>query len=232
MYRIPADETTLTTAMCEPMPINALEIIGYANRLTESMWPAVVTPIFRMKSDHARVFFPPYVIQEGFVCSATEKSVAEFKHLDEDGEVTLLEPSLEARRDHELWIAEDGTHLYEPISGAQAKLREIAGKNIAAAVEALQNGDDAGAKKFCRTALCADDRLIEPLAISAAIARRQNDKGTEHLMAKLAAKRTTPSGFEIMVKGYFGGVPAPVAQAAPDLLSLHSMSGIAAMKAA
>ena len=231
MYRIPVGETTLTT-MCEPIPINALEIIGYANRLTKSMLPAVVPPIFRMKSNRARVFLPPYVIQEGFVCSAIEKTEADLTHLDEHGEVTLFGLSLAARRDHELWIAEDGAHHYEPISAAQAKLREIADKNITAAVAALQNGDAVEAKKFCRTALCADDRLIEPLAISAAIARRHNDKGTERLMAKLAAKRTTPSGFEIMVNGYFGGAPAPVAHAAPDLLSLHSMSGIAIRRAA
>jgi len=218
--------------MREPLPINALEIIGYANRLTETMRPAVVPPIFRMKSEHGRIFLPPYVMQEGFVCSAMEKSEADLKQFNEAGEVTLFAPALEARRDHELWITEDGAHRYEPISDAETKLREIATKNIAAAVSALQDGDDAAAKKFCRIALCADDRLIEPLAISAAIARRQIDRGTERLMAKLAAKRTTPSGFEIMVDGYVSKAAAPVAQPVSDLLSQHSMAGIATKRAA
>ena len=185
-----------------------------------------------MKSEPARIFLPPYVIQEGFVYSGIETTRKELARLDGADEATLFNQFLPARRDHELWIGEDGAHRYEPIAVAHAKLREIATQNLEIAVAALEGGNDDEAKRACRTALSADDRLIEPLALTAAIARRQNDWGTDRLMAKLAAKRSTPGGFEIMVKGYVGIAPVPAGETAPDLLSKPTVSGIATIRAA
>lgn len=218
--------------MREPLPITDLEVIGYANRLTETTRPAVVPPIFRLKSDPARIFLPPYVIQEGFVCSATETTLAELARLDGAEEATSFGQFLPASRDYELWIDEDGAPRYEPIAVAHAHLREIASRSIGIAVAALARGDDDGAKRACRTAISADDRLIEPLAIIAAIARRRNDRSTDRLMGKLAENRATPSGFEIMVKGYMGSAPLFAGETAPDLLSRHSIFGIATRRAA
>jgi len=215
-----------------PLPITDLEIVGYANRLTETMRPAVVPPIFGMKSDPARIFLPPYVIQEGFVFGAMETNRENLAQLDSAHEVTLFDKPISAERDHELWIAQEENPHYEPLATAHAKLRAIAVDNIAAAVDAMKRGKFDEARIACRIALCADDRLIEPLAITAAIARQQSDPGTARLMARLAAKRATSDGFETLVAGYMRSTPVPAPDTAPDLLSQHSLAGIATRRAA
>ena len=218
--------------MVAPQNIAALEIIGYANRLTSSMWPVIVPPIFRVRAQPDRILFPAFVIHEGFVCNASERSAAELAKLDAAGEITLFKKPVPAQQDFELWIDAQGHPKYQPIPEAAARLRAIATQNIASAETALRAGHYAEAADCCRIALCADDRLLEPLAISAAIARRENDPARERTMLKLAQGRATPSGFKLLVDGFANVAPAPAVMEIGDLFTRRPMSGMAALRAA
>lgn len=216
--------------MPAPYPIFSLEIIGYANRLNASMLPAVVPPVFRVKAEPDRILLPAFVIHQGFVCDATERLFTEARHLADAEEITIFEEPLDAQRDFELWIGLDGTPHYEPIPEASSKLKQIAIENIALAETAMRSGDFKTAENCCRIALCADDRLIDSLAISAAISRRTHDSGSERLMEKLALGRATPQGFRFMTNGFFNAAQEPPV-AGNDLFAHHSMSGMAALRA-
>lgn len=220
--------------MPEMHPIAALEIVGYANRLAPSMYPAVVPPVFRVRGAE-RILLPAFVIRGGFVCDATEREAGDLTALNEACEITLFAAPRDARPDFELWIDEAGHDHYEPIPEASATLRRIAEGRIASALGAFRSGDHAAAKEHCRVAICADDRLVEPLAIRAAIARREKDRGAERLMEKLASGRVSPLGFGVFVKGYLAEVPqTPARVSAPPKVvpCLHPIMGMAALKAA
>lgn len=216
--------------MPAPYPILGLEIIGYANRLNASMLPAVVPPVFRVKVESDRILLPAFVIHQGFVCDATERLFTEAGHLVDAAEITLFKKPLDAQRDFELWIGLGEIPHYEPIPDAKFKLRKIALEHIGLAEAALRNKDFARAEDYCRIALCADDKIIDSLAISAAIARRTGDPGSERLMEKLALGRVTPQGFRFMTDGFSDAVPTP-SVVEKDLPGHHSMSGMAALKA-
>jgi len=223
--------------MNETFAVTGLQIVGYANRLEETMLPRVVPPIFRATAGPERVLMPPYVIRFGTVYNAVEVTPAELEAMRRDGKVTVIEGSLQAKPDHELWIATDWQVNYEPVPIAAGKLREIALQNIRDASAAIQKGDFELAHRHCEVAISADDRMVDPLAISAAIARRENDKGTVRLMEKLAeGLLIAPDGFEMIVKGYELLLPEPGGDGAPspgggDLQASarHLMGGMAGL---
>ena len=166
-------------------------------------------------------------------------AAAELKALQQNEEITLFEGEpLPAQRDFELWVDQAGHPHYEHRTQADAKLLAIAKDYIRQAEQALQEGRTEDAERYCGIALCADDRLIEPLAIKAALRRLKKDATGERLMAKLAEPRMSEAAFRRMVEYYFG-LSAPVREAlvltvprSPDLLSLRVMFGMAEMRAA
>jgi len=217
--------------MSDPVPFLALEIIGYANRLEASMLPAVVPPVFRWKGDLERVLLPPFVIRDGYVFGGTESNGAALQAFNHAGEVTLFDEPLEVRLDFELWIDLDTTVHYEAISDASAHLQGIASEHISIAEEALLEGDFTKAEECCRIALNADDRVIDSLAISAAIAQRDKRNGDAKLMEKMALGHVTARGFEFMVAGYSEILPDRNAVVTGDLFGEHPMKNIATQRA-
>jgi hypothetical protein len=222
-----------------PFPISDLEIVGYANLLAETMLPSIVPPIFRRRDNPDEVFVPPYLFNGGHLCNATALSDDEISALAQNGEVTLFrgEP-LAAMTGFELWLDQQGQSHYEPRAEADAHLLAIAQGHIAKAEEALRNGNRQEAERYCAVALCADDRLVDPLAIKAAIRRLDADATGEQLMAKMAAPRVTERPFRAMVNAYAalprsapaGAAPAP--KPGSDLSGRRPMYGVAALRSA
>ena len=215
--------------MSESHSIAELEIVGYAAALPDTMLPAVVPPVFRLKRDQSHILLPPFTIKDRAVHGATSIRCHEMDALCEAEEVTTLPEPIEPQMNHELWVGLDCQVHYDEVSTASAKLRKIAMERIELATEALRAGNFDDAQEHSRTALCADDRLMEPLAITAAIGQKKGQPGQERLMAKLAEGYLTPTGFAHLVAGYSEltkNVPNP----APDLFSGHPMAGIAAIR--
>lgn len=214
--------------MSAPIPTTELEIIGYANRLTDSMLPAVVPPVFRVRSEPSRILIPPFSLRDGVVSGATEVSQDEIQALSEAGELTLLPNHNKALPDHEMWIDLDGVVHYEPIRAASAGLKALAINHFRRAKEALIADKLDEAENLCRIALRADDRLMEPLAISAAISRHRNNQGNVRLMKKVAEGYLSEEGFDYLVNGFSNLLSAvPVTG---ELCDKHKISGMAAIK--
>ena len=181
--------------MKSPVPIDRLEIVGYANVLLDSMLPSVVPPVFRLKGNPDEAFVPPYVFNAGYLCNATALSASELKALEQNQEITLFDGEpLAAQRDFELWLDQARHRHYEPRTQAHATLLALAKDHIQKAEQALKEGKTADAERFSGVALCADDRLVEPLAIKAALRRLRKDATGEGLMTKLAAPRMSEGG--------------------------------------
>ena len=64
-----------------PWNVEDLEIVGYADVLDETMLPSVVPPVFRIKAEPQRAFLPPYSLNAGFLCNATEVPPVSYTHL-------------------------------------------------------------------------------------------------------------------------------------------------------
>lgn len=225
--------------MKPPIAIDLLEIVGYANVLLDSMLPSVVPPVFRLKGKPDVAFVPPYVFNAGYLCNATALSAPELKALEQHQEITLFaDEPLAARRDFELWLDQNRHQHYEPRAHAHAKLLALAKEHIRKAGQALKDGNTADAERFSNVALCADDRLVEPLAIKAALRRLKSDATGEKLMTKLAVPRMTEGVFRKLVDFYCSTLPsaragcAPATQPLPDLLSRRPMQGMAGMQPA
>jgi hypothetical protein len=210
--------------------MDGLEIVGYANVLLDSMLPSIVPPVFRLKGNPDEVFVPPYVFNAGYLCNATALSGSELKALEQNQEITPFDGEpLAAQRDFELWLDQARHRHYQPRTQAHATLLALAKDHIQMAEQALKDGKTADAERFSGVASCADDRLVEPLAIKAALRRLRKDTTGEGLMTKLAASRMTEGVFRALVDFYCSALApartayAPATQPLPDLFSIRYM---------
>jgi len=143
--------------------------------------------VYRLKANAHRALLPPYSLNAGFLCNATEVPGAELESLSDAREITLFDRPFPARRDFELWVDQTFQIHYEPLDVARKNLGLIADEAIENAEKALRNGDLQQAERLSGVAISADGRRVEPLAVKAAIRRKQNNKADERLMAELAA---------------------------------------------
>lgn len=201
--------------MRTPWNVEDLEIVGYADVLDETMLPSVVPPVFRIKAEPHRAFLPPYSLNAGFLCNATEVPVSELEELRDSREITLFDEEFPARRDFELWIDRSFQWHYQPLDEAERNLSHIAADEIRRAEDAFREGDLSQAERCSGVAISADDRRVEPLAIKAAICRMRSDNSGERLMARLAAPVLEERLFNLLVDDYFTS-RRHRASAAPD----------------
>jgi hypothetical protein len=191
--------------MTSPVPINELEIIGYATALKETMLPSVVPPVFRFKANPSRAFLPPYAFHGDQLWNAVEVGLPELQSLAEGGEITVFTDGFPAQVGFELWVDPSFQRHYQPRSQAHDALRAIAWDQIKKAEEALQRNAFADAERYCGVALSADDRLVEPLAIRASIQRARRDSAGERMFFRLASGLMTEAGFAKLVAAYDKG---------------------------
>jgi hypothetical protein len=185
-----------------PWNVEDLEIVGYADVLDETMLPSVVPPVFRIKAEPQRAFLPPYSLNAGFLCNATEVPVSELEELRDSREITLFAPEFPARRDFELWIDQSSQLHYQPLDEAERNLSGIATEEIRHAENAFREGELSQAENHSGVAISADDRRVEPLAIKAAICRMRSDRAGERLMARLATPALEERLFNLLVDDY------------------------------
>jgi len=209
-----------------------LEIIGYGNRLDESSLPVIVPPLFRVKGNPEQILFPPFVLHGGAVCNATVMSPAELERFNDKGDITLFENPIQAQADFELWIDPDGNPVYEPRADAAGRLGKLARKCLNDARKALSDGKLEDAAELARIACCADPKLLDALAIAAALAKVQNKPGRRKLIEKFALRLSTPEGFQAMVESYLKLLSAPKAASPGGARSNEPMKGMAALRPA
>jgi len=216
--------------MASVWSVNDLEIVGYANVLKDNMLPSVVPPVFRLRADTRKAFLPPYSFNAGFLCNATEVPQLELEELRDSGEITLFDVAFAARVDCELWIDQSFQQHYEPTDEAKLKLSRIADEAIESAASALRNNDLPEAERLSGVAISSDARRVEPLAIKAAIRRRQGNEAAEQLMAELAKPTLIKESFKLLVDKYAGSLTRPALAARAHVRS-RPMHGMCSRKA-
>ena len=188
--------------MKPPRQIVDLEVIGYAEVLTKSLLPAIVPPVFALRSDPSVVLLPPYRINDGDLWNATSVSLSEAKSLAGAREITLNPRSIPAVVGYEMFVDQNFKVHYEPRYRVEDQLATIFVESIHLAKKALTLGDLQDAEYHANVALAADDRIVTPIVIKAAIRRRQRDASGERLMAKLVAGKLNGAEFQLLVDQY------------------------------
>jgi hypothetical protein len=185
--------------MMGPVAIERLQVVGYADVLSNTVLPSIVPPIFAMTTDPDLILLPPFQIQGDSVWNAKVVSRAEAEAMQRAQEITLFEQPLSAHVDHQMYVDLDLCHHYLPKERADTALAEIASRNLHLAQAAFQRGDLEKAEKHAGIAFCADDRNVSPLVIKAAIRRLRNNRAGEQLMASIAAPWLDESDFAALV---------------------------------
>lgn len=206
-----------------------LEIVGYADVRTPDLLPAVVPPVFRVRSEPDSILLPPYSISFDSVVGATAVSRAEAEHLRDQGKLFLFAESdpFPPRPEHELWFHRDGRMIYQPIHEARRTLRQLGAEALERAVTAFRDGRMREAEDAAGEAMLADDRRWEALAVKVAIRRLQGNKGGENVMRKLAAPLVNEAAFTAVVEDYISketARPRPQARAVADYGPMHNVA--------
>ena len=201
---------TILRIMGTPWSVEELNIVGYADVLDETMLPSVVPPIFSLRSDPNRYLLPPYAFNAGYLCNATEVPESEIQGLRNDGEITIFSAVIPARAGFELFVDQDFQQHYEAREIAVKWLAAIASEHILEAEKAFRLGQYERADHLASVAISADDRLLAPLVIKAAVYRANGDHAGEQLMAAIALPAMPDNFFRLCVDSYASPDVPPV----------------------
>jgi hypothetical protein len=194
----------------QPVQLDELDIIGYAEALDDGKGPAVVPPVFRDPQHPDQCFVPPFRIAENWLIDPQCLSLAEVKDLAADERITLLPgPSLPAQPGHRLWVDLEGQVHYEPAPEATRSLRKICNEHLNAATAALRQGEIDRADEEAGIALAADDTKLEPNALVAAChALRAEEKELLFMRESVEAEGFRLETFALLLESYMEMVPA------------------------
>jgi len=185
-----------------------LVVVGYATKLSTTMVPTIVTPIFRLKHDEDQYLMPPFKIYEGRVHGGWIISHEECKKLSEREEITILEPILiQARDRHDLWIDDRHRPHYEPVAEVAHNLRMLAKESLIEAEKLLFKNELDEAERKASAARSADPQLVDSLAIKAAIRRHKGEIEAAEFVEDLAKADWLPTlegSFKALVERYLG----------------------------
>lgn len=198
-------------SMAIPWRVEDLDIIGYADALDRTMLPSIVPPVFRVRSNPSLHLLPPYFFNAGCLYNAAEVEAQEIRELKNREEITVFDESFPAQVGFELYIDQEFQPQYKLREIVNSELLAIAVKYIAQAQAEFRNGSFAEADRLAGIAISADDRLVEPLVIMAAIHRANHDVAGEQLMASLAPSTVTESSFQELVDAMSRSIKSPVA---------------------
>ena len=192
--------------MAIPWRVEDLDIIGFADALDQNMLPSIVPPVFRVRSKPNLHLLPPYFFNAGCLYNAAEVDEQEIRELTNDEEITIFKEPFPAQVGFDLFIDQAFQPQYKLREVVNSELRAIALKYISEAQAALRRGSFDEADRLAGIAISADDRLVEPLVIMAAIQRAKQDKGGEQLMASLVPSTVTENSFQELVDAMFESI--------------------------
>jgi len=221
--------------MKPPRQIVDLEVIGYAEVLTKSLLPAIVPPVFALRSDPSVVLLPPYRINDGDLWNATSVSLSEAKSLAGAREITLNPRSIPAVVGYEMFVDQNFEVHYKPRYRVEDQLAAIFRENIDLAEKALAVGELDLAESHANVALAADDRILTPIVVKAAIRRANGNESGERLMAALVANRLSEANFRRLVDSYTripNFVPPVVSRSSRSMYQMAAIPTAAIPKAA
>lgn len=178
--------------LSEPIPIKDLDLVGFADAVAPELLPRVVPPVFRLRASPDRVFMPPLRLEGALLVDAHATHVADFDAAAARGEATRLAAPLSARRNHALWVDEQGQVRYDPAPALADDLRALARRRVGEARCALVERRLDDAARLAQAAVCADNRCFDALLVKGFLQREQGHAGRIEVLARIAAA----AGFE------------------------------------
>ncbi len=163
-----------------------LEIVGYADTLSETFLPQLVAPIFRLRSHPETMLLPPFRLAEERLEDAVWADRAELDQALGRGQATLLPAVIEAKPDHDLWVDGDFAIHYAPAPQVRQTLRRLAQSSVRQAQDALARRDLEAAAQHAQAAICADDGCLNALLVKALVHRLEGQEQKVEMLADVA----------------------------------------------
>lgn len=176
-----------------------LEIVGYSNVLTVDLVPRIVPPIFRFRSDPARLLIPPFRLVDDHVEGGIEGDESDLDRFVGSEQATRIQPPIQARPVHHLWIDQ----RFKPHYGAEGKvierLRAVAKKNIPLAWAAIHKEDFDKALQLAQTAIAADELSLDALLVKAVVDKLTGHDDRAAVLSDIAAVTYPGVSFDALV---------------------------------
>lgn len=210
----------------QPISLDELDIIGYADRLAERKGPAVVPPVFRHRLDPERCFVPPFRIAGDWLIEPKCISFAEVRELEREERITLPKDfQRQARPEHQLWVDGDGNPHYETSTDAKRNLQRIYHQHLDVATAALREGKIDEAELQAGIALAANNQALEPRALIAAChVLKDERKQVVFIHKAVQAAGQDSELFGLLLKNYLEMVPVEMWETSAS--SVESALGI------
>jgi hypothetical protein len=173
-------------------PLEELEIAAYG-AITQAMTPTIVEPVFRIKGREDEYLCGPYRITNTVILGGNIRNRKELDLRVAQSEMTWLpKPIPDIQNDWALWVDQEMKVHYQPRREVEQALSEFAKQCIKEAHDCLRSGDLDSANRLAGTAIAADDRMPEPLAIKATIRDLQGNTKAAARFRKALKKINTP----------------------------------------
>ncbi len=166
----------------DSIPVQDLDVIGYADVVPPELWPRVVPPVFQRRDAPGEAFAPPSRVEGARLVMAHRLTRAEFDAAVARAEATALGTPPAARPAHVLWLDEEGRARYEPAERVAEHLKRLSRERQRAAEDALVARRHEDAARLAQTALNADVKNLAALLVKGVVAR---EIGREQRLAVL-----------------------------------------------
>ena len=165
--------------------LSDLEIVGYADCLSEEFVPQVVPPIFRQRGTRDRIIMPPFLIEGEEVKKAAAVSASDLESAVLRGQATRLGTVIPARPGNRLWVDESFEPHYESSETVFERLHAIAQRRAREAQQALVDGRIERAVRLAQAAISADDGCLNAILVKALIHRIQGDQASVEILTDI-----------------------------------------------
>ncbi len=161
------------------IPVERLEIVGYADAFDAITVPRRVPPVFRFTDQRESCVFPPYRLVGRWVLDGAVAPITDFEEMTAQRRATLLSTPLRAEPDAVLWVDEGLKTHYGPRDRENNALRSEALVRVKTAEVKYRQGDYSAALQHARWAsAAAEDSLYAILMEAASLTRLWRTKGS------------------------------------------------------
>lgn len=185
----------------EPVGLDKLHVVGYAEILNEDLLPAIVYPVYMLDD---RAILPPYAESNGHL-QRFELSKLQFDPLVTRKRITGLSKTFAGKPDHLLWIDSEFRPHYEEATVARSRLNAIATGALTELFGEIESQPTdveprMHVRKLLRTALAANEK--HPLvSLAFALVHQGRDAFIQKLFPGLRPRVTTEAKPQPVVRG-------------------------------
>lgn len=176
--------------------LEALEVVGYADRLGRAFVPQVVPPIFRKKTAPHYLIMPPFQLEARQVTYSIETTPADLDRAERQGQATRLDVPFAALPEHQLWIDESFVAHYQPTPTVLQTLRQLAETRVREAQSAIAEGRLGKAERLAQAAISADDTCLNAILVKGLLHRLRGDHDSVEMLGEIARSIAPGTDFE------------------------------------